>query len=97
MEYWSYVDCRRGRKLQQVLVVDWVTNRYDSHGSNPVQIVDPEAGSVRVCDSDARSRNAVSPQPRKAALSEIGAHFADSNGFSVYRYGSQPGVGAWAA
>jgi hypothetical protein len=38
----------------------------------------------------------VSPQPRKAALSEIGAHFADSNGFSVYRNGSQPGVGAWA-
>lgn len=96
MEYWSYVDCRRGRKLQQVLVVDWVTNRGDSHGSIPVQIVDPETGSVGVCDSDARGRNAVSPQPRKAALSEIGAHFADSNGFTAYRNGSQPGVGAWA-
>ncbi len=97
MKYGSYVDCRSGWKLQQVLVVDWVANRYDSHGSVPVQIVDSETGGVGVCDSDSRGRNSVSPKPRKAALAEIGAHFADSNGFSVYGDGGKPSVDAWAA
>jgi hypothetical protein len=39
----------------------------------------------------------VSPKPRKAAPAEIGAHFADCNGFSVYGGGCKPGVDAWAA
>ena len=97
MKYWTYVDCRRGRKVKQVLVVDRVAHRDDSHGSVPVQIADTETGSVGVCDSNVRGRNAVSPQPGKAALAEVGTHFAHSNGFRVYSGSGKPGVGAWAA